>query len=249
MVDPITETTTAVMHPTRDGFTETCWMRVRLAAAEDGSVAARQALEALCQRYWPSIYSFLRRKGHRPAEAEDLTQGFFGSVLEAKAFARADPEHGRFRNFLLGALTRFLVDEAWHHRAQKRGGGQAVLSLDFQGVEERYQQEADPGLTAEQAYDRRWAATVLEEAFGQIELEFREAGQGARFDHLKQFLSAPAGEGDYEALGTALDITPNAVAVAVRRLRERYRELVGRKVKATVTNPADLDEELSELFR
>ena len=155
MSDPNSETTAPRVHATRDDFTETRWTQVTLAAGHGRSAAAQHALNGLCARYWRSIYSFLRRKGHAPSDAEDLTQSFFGQLLDESAFARADRTKGRFRNFLLGALERFLVDESRRHRAQKRGGGRFVQSLDFQGAEERYEQEADPGLTPEQSYDRR----------------------------------------------------------------------------------------------
>lgn len=249
MRDPNSETTARFEHATRDGFTETRWTQVTLAAGQDGSTAAQHALEELCARYWRSIYSFLRRKGHAPSDAEDLTQSFFGQLLGEDAFARADRTKGRFRNFLLGALERFLVDESRRHRAQKRGGGRFVQSLDFQGAEERYQVEADPGQTAEQIYDRRWAATVLETAFAELQKEFHEAGQLVRFGHLKKFLSAPPDGGDYDALAVQLDLTPNAVAAAVSRLRQRYREIVRANLKATVTSTGDLETELRELFQ
>lgn len=234
---------------TRDDFTETCWTAVGLAGGHDGSASAQQALEGLCARYWTSIYSFLRRKGHRPSDAEDLTQSFFIGLIEENAFARAHPSRGRFRNFLLGALERFLADQGRWNRAQKRGGGQVMLSLDFRGGERCYLEEADPGLTPEQTYDRRWAATVLETAFGHLQAEFRQAGQVARFEDLKRFLSEEASEGDYEALAGRLGITRSAVGSAICRLRERYRELVQRTVLATVAGPAEMDKEFLELFR
>jgi RNA polymerase sigma factor (sigma-70 family) len=236
-------------HSSRDEFTETSWTQVVSAARQDRSRVAREALEALCARYWPSIYSFLRRKGHAQADAEDLAQGFFAQLLGANALARADRSKGRFRSFLLGALERFLADQVRRKRAQKRGGGQVILPLDFHGVEEAYLQEVDPRLTPEEAFDRRWAATVLETAFGHLHSEFQEAGQLARFKLLKRFLTEQAGDGDYEELALRLHITPQAVSSAVCRLRERFREFVKRDVLATVAGPEEVDKEFLELFR
>ncbi|MCI0541109.1 MAG: sigma-70 family RNA polymerase sigma factor [Verrucomicrobiales bacterium] len=233
----------------RDDFTVTHWTQVVLAANQDGSAQARQALEALCVRYWPAIYSFLRGKNYGPDDAADLTQGFFSHLLEENAIVRADRSKGRFRNFLLGALQRFLVDDQRRNSAQKRGRGRVGLALDFPAMEECYLEEADPGLTPDQLYDRRWAATVLETAFAELQAEFREADQSLRFDYLQRFLSEEASDGDYAAGAAQLGITAKAVSSAVSRLRERYRELVRRTVLATVSGPEEIDPEFRELFR
>lgn len=243
------ETSVPAQPGRRDSFTATHWTQVAQAAEQDGSARARQALELLCARYWPAIYGFLRRKNHGPEDAADLAQGFFASLLEENAFARADRTKGRFRNFLLGALQRFLVDEARRSGAQKRGRGQVVLAFDYEAVEQSYLDESDPGLTPEQVYDRRWAATVLETAFADLQEEFREADQASRFDALKKYLSEEVTDGDYEKLAAQFGLVPKAVSSAVARLRERYRELVRRNVMATVAGAEDVDAEFRELFR
>ncbi len=233
----------------RDDFTATHWTQIAQAAEQDGSAAARRALEALCVRYWPAIYSFLRRKNHGAEDAEVLAQGFFAHLLEDNALARADRSKGRFRNFLLGALQRFLVDEARRTGAQKRGRDRTVLALDFAAVEQCYLDESDPGLSPEQIFDRRWAATVLESAFADLQTEFREADQTARFDALKKYLSEEVSDGDYAGLSARLGLAPKAVSSAVSRLRDRYRELVRRNVLATVAGAEEVDAEFRELFR
>lgn len=230
-------------------FTATRWTQVVQAAERDGSASAEQALEALCVRYWPAIYSFLRRKNHGPEDAADLAQGFFGHLLEKNVIARADRSKGRFRNFLLGALQRYLADELRRSGAEKRGRGRLILALDYHAVEECYLEEADPGLTPEQHFDRCWAATVLEAALGDLEAEFQKSGQGERFNCLKKFLSEDVAPGDFGAIGAQLGIAPKAVSSAVSRLRARYRELVRANVLATVTGPAELATELEELFQ
>jgi RNA polymerase sigma-70 factor (ECF subfamily) len=188
-------------------------------------------------------------KNHGPEDAEDLTQGFFSRLLQENALSRVDRSKGRFRSFLLGALQRFLVDERRRSNARKRGRDKVVLALDFDFVEKRYLEELDPGLTPEQLYDRRWATTVLETAFADLETEFREADQSARFDYLKRFLSEDAADGDYEVGADRLGISPKAVSSAVSRFRGRYRELVRRNVLVTVASADDIDSEFQELFR
>lgn len=232
----------------RRDFTATHWTLVSLAAERNGSPAAQQALETLCARYWPAIYAFLRRKNYGPDDAEDLTQAFFAHVLERNVLSRADHSKGRFRNFLLGAVHRFLVDETRKRCAQKRGPRKVVLALDFKAAEDRYLEALDPGMTAEQLYDQRWAATLLEGAFAALRAEFRESGQELRFDCLKRFLAEEVGVGDYKTIATRLGIAPKAVSSAVSRMRERYRQLVHRQLLATVGGPGEIDAEFRGLF-
>jgi len=84
---------------------------------------APSALSELCRIYWRPIFLFLRRQGSNPDDAQDRTQGFFAHLIESRAYARADPEKGRFRSFLLGALKYFVAHARARDRTQKRGGG------------------------------------------------------------------------------------------------------------------------------
>ena len=230
-------------------FAQTHWTQVALAALEDGSEVARQALERLCTRYWPALYGYLRRQGRLPAEAEDLTQAFLAELLATKAFSRADRSKGRFRNFLLGSLRRFLADEQRRSGAEKRGRDKVVLALDFAEVERQYLEEAEPALGPDEVFDRRWAATVLEAAFTELETEFARDGKAARFAELSRFLSEPGTESDYAALAGRLGISPQSVPAVVCRFRDRYRELVRRTVLVTVADVEEVDSEFQELFR
>ena len=232
----------------RRDFTATHWSVVALAAENNGSPASERALETLCARYWPAIYAFLRRKNYGPADAEDLTQAFFAHVLERNVLSRADRSKGRFRNFLLGALRRFLADEMRKRWAQKRGVRKVVLALDFKAAEERYLEASDPGVTAEELYDQRWAATLLENAFESLRAEFNDSGQELRFNCLKRFLAEEVDPGDYKTIAAKLGIAPKAVSSAVSRMRERYRQLVRCQLLATVRSPGEIDAEFQRLF-
>src|SRR5262245_10726860 len=109
-------------------FSTTRWSLV--IRARGTSREARRALEELCAAYWEPIYCFLRRQGHAPEDARDLTQGFFQHILERDLVARADREAGRFRNYLLRALKSHDADATRRLQAQKRGGGLVIVSLD-----------------------------------------------------------------------------------------------------------------------
>ena len=79
----------------------------------------------------------MRRRGYAPEDAQDLTQPFYARLLAKTSLAGADQPKGRFRSFLLRALRRFLADEKDRALAQKRGGGQQLISWEQEVAEER----------------------------------------------------------------------------------------------------------------
>ena len=117
-------------------FATTHWSVVLRAGHEAGGSGAA-ALETLCRSYWYPLYAYLRRCGHGPHDAQDLTQSFFAYLLEQGLLTKADPEAGRFRSFLLGSLKKFTANDWRKQSAQKRRPEQ-IISLDAQDAEERY---------------------------------------------------------------------------------------------------------------
>jgi RNA polymerase sigma-70 factor (ECF subfamily) len=229
----------------RGGFETTQWSIV-LAAGRGASGDAREALAALCERYWYPVYAFVRGRGHGADEAEDLTQAFFAKLLEKRYVRDADPERGRFRSFLLAAVTHFLSNERDRETALKRGGGRAVVSLDAENAEGRYRLEPSHDMTPERVFRRRWALTLLERAVVRLREEAERAGQAERFERLKACLTGDAVP--HAEVAAALGMSEGAVKVAVHRLRRRYRELLRAEIADTVANPAAVDDELRELF-
>src|SRR6476620_6090479 len=137
-------------------FGETAWSVV-LAAGNVSESRAREALAELCQMYWPPIYAYLRQRGFNRHDAQDLTQIFFQRIVEDETLRRASPARGRFRSFLLGALTRCLADEQAYLRAVKRGGGAQFISMDEVAAEEMHHQRVTMNLTPADSLDARWA--------------------------------------------------------------------------------------------
>ena len=244
---PRTEARPNVGHPTDQRFTETRWSLVFRAGQSD-SADGSAALEHLCRTYWPPIYGFLRRQGHGPADAQDLTQEFFAGLLRRNAFAVASEERGRFRTFLLCSLQNFLRDHWSKSAAAKRGGGAALLALDSEEAERRYLETPAKDLGPEQIFDRRWAMTLLEAAIGRLRAEHVAVGKLALYERLQQFLTAQPGTGEYESAAADLGMKPGTVAVAVHRLRQRCRELLREELAQTVANPSDAEAEFRSLF-
>src|SRR5262249_28470204 len=142
-------------------FTTTHWSVV-LAARNNDSSRAAEALETLCRTYWPPLYAYIRRDGYGPDDAQRLTQQFFAHLLEKAHLRHLRDQRGKFRSFLLTFLKHFLADERDRARAQKRGGGRTFISLDETSVEEHRFLEAVHQLNPDQLFERRWAQTILD---------------------------------------------------------------------------------------
>ena len=228
-------------------FNTTHWSLV-VAAGDLASPVATAALESLCRTYWYPLYAFARRQGNSPSDAQDLTQGFFARLLEKNYLATADRRRGRFRSFLLTSLKHFLANEHDRATALKRGGVEKPHSLDDSSAEERFAIEPVGAADADWLFDQQWAFTVLDRALDRVRADYEEAGNAALFGRLKAWVSAPASDADYALAGLELGMNSGAVAVAVHRLRTRYREFVRREIADTVANPGDVEDEMRHLL-
>lgn len=229
-------------------FVTTHWSLV-LAASGTGDAQASEALAKLCQNYWYPLYVFVRRRGYRAHDAEDLTQAFFARLLERHWLGRAEQAKGRFRTFLLTALERFLANEWDKVRARKRGGGKQMVPLQFAEAETRYGVEPVDERTPDQAFEYHWAVTLLAEVVRRLEREFQAHGQGVLFAALKPCLTGESGTQPYAALAAQLGQSESAVKVAVHRLRQRYRELLRAEIADTVASAQEVDAEMRHLFQ
>ncbi len=227
-------------------FTTTHWSVVLTAQGE--SPAAEEALEKLCRMYWRPIYSFVRRQGVAPEEAEDLTQGFFAQLLERGSLSAVRKEKGRLRSYLLGALKYFLTDEQRRAMAIKRGKGQRLIPLEELRSENRVEMEPADPVTAEMIYERRWALTVLEQVLDRLKNEYRTAGNAALFDSLKQLLPDEPGSPSQAEIAAHLGMTENALRQAFYRFRQRYQSLLREEIAHTVATPGDIEDELRHLI-
>src|SRR5881397_132297 len=227
-------------------FTTTHWSVVLEAQGE--SPAAQEALEKLCRTYWRPIFAFLRRQGHSPEEAEDITQGFFAQLLERGKFSAIRKEKGRLRSFLLGALKYFVADEQRRAMAIKRGKGQRIMPLEELRADERIDIEPSDPMTAEMIYERRWALTVLERVLSRLKDEYCAAGNAALFDSLKALLPDEPGAPSQAEIAAQLGMTENAVRQAFYRFRQRYQSLLREEIANTVATPGDIEDELRHLI-
>jgi len=229
-------------------FATTHWSVVWTARDVD-SPGAIEAWEKLCRAYWGSLFCYVRRRGHRFEEAEDLTQEFFARLKDKDYLAHLQNREGKFRSFLLTLLKHFLSDERDKARALKRGGGQAPVFLDALAEEERYRVEPVDSSSPEHLFDRRWAQTVLEQALRRLREEYTAVGKTALFDALQHLHPGHDGPApSYAELGARLGLSESAVTSTVFRLRRRHSELLRQEVAQTVARREDVDEEIRYLI-
>ena len=227
-------------------FATTHWSVVLEAQGE--SPAAQEALEKLCRTYWRPIYSFVRRQGIGPEEAEDLTQGFFARLLERRDLETVRQEKGRLRSYLLASVKHFLADEWRHAMAVKRGKGHWLIPLEELRESERIDVERIDRLTADQIYERRWALTVLEQVMARLRDEYRSAGNLRFFDRMNKMLMDEPDRPPQAEIATEFEMTENAVKQAFYRFRQRYQILLREEISHTVAMPSDIEDELRHLI-
>jgi RNA polymerase sigma factor (sigma-70 family) len=227
-------------------FRTTRWTRVCKARQPD-TPSASEALSQLCRDYWYPLYAFVRRRGHPPEDAQDLTQSFFARLLEKQYLQRADPERGRFRTFLLSSINNFLSNEWDKKKTIKRGGQCFFVSWDELDAENRYGQEAFLDLSAEKLYDRRWAMTVLDKVGQVLRREHALSGELALFEALQGSLTGTDGPQSYKALAAGLNLTEDAVRMRLHRLKRRFGKVLREVVADTVAMGEDVEEEMRQL--
>jgi RNA polymerase sigma-70 factor (ECF subfamily) len=228
-------------------FTTTHWSVV-LAAADTEDAQGREALATLCQVYWYPLYAFVRRQGHSPHDAQDLTQEFFMRLLEKDYLGDVDRSKGKFRSFLLVTLKHFLSKEWARAKTLKRGGGNKLVPLDTLSAEDRYRLEPEDNATPESLFERRWALTLLEQVLTRLSEEYETTGKRAMFEQLQGCLTGDGHLLPYAELAARLGMTEGAVKVAVHRLRHRYRGVLREEIAQTVADPAEIDDEIRQLF-
>jgi RNA polymerase sigma-70 factor (ECF subfamily) len=169
-------------------------------------------------------------------------------LLKKNHVSSATPERGRFRAFLLTAFKHFLSKEWEKAKAQKRGGGRAPLSLNFNSADSSLRIDPAAGLTPEQWYDQQWAITLLAQIMERLEAEFAEKGKATDFAELKGFLIGEHAGTTYVQVAARLNLTEAAAKKAASRMRKRYRELLREEIAQTVSKPGEVEDEIRNLF-
>ncbi len=216
------------------GFATTRWSLIL--AADGDQPDSPRSMEVLCLAYRAPVLAYLRHTVDRDEDAEELTQAFFAHFLEQRVHHNADPERGRFRNYLRGAVRHFVSTQRRGARALKRGGSAEMLGESALDMLADGDSQTDP----EVEFDRQWALTLITRALSRLEREAQAAGKADWFAALRDFIVESPEESDYLRLATQLGMRRNTLAVAVHRLRQRLSELVDDEMGDTVASEADI---------
>jgi RNA polymerase sigma-70 factor (ECF subfamily) len=179
-----------------------------------------------------------------------LVQGFFAHLLEQNTLSRADQEKGRLRTFLLGSLQNFLFNEYDRAHALKRGGGKQILSIDEHLPEAEAAMMETAHLSDSRGYDLAWASNIVKRAWQQLQDTFETEGKTEWLEVLRPFV---AGGGktplSQEEAAAKLGVPIATLRTWLSRLRQRYREVLRTEVANTVSDPAEVDQELHYLYQ
>ena len=231
-------------------FQSTHWTLVLRARQSDPTETARKALSDFCEAYWPPLYAFLRLRGHASPEAQDLVQGFFAHLLEQNTLSRADQEKGRLRTFLLGSLQNFLCNEYDRAHRLKRGGGHRIVSIDEHLPEAEASMMDVAHLSDSRGYDLMWASNIVKRAWQHLQNAFEAEGKAESLKVLKPFIDGSESAAlNQEEAAEKLGVPIATLRTWLWRLRQRYREALRMEVASTVSDPADVDQELQYLYQ
>ena len=228
-------------------FDTTSWSLILRAASNDDG-EARLALALLCEHYWYPVYGYVRRQGASPADAEDLTQGYFARFLEKGVVRDVKRDRGRFRSFLLASVRHFLSNERDFERAKKRGGGRRLVSLDAELAENRLASEPADPRTPESQFERSWAQTLFDRVHERLAIEASRRGTAERYGRLRPFLAGAEPETGYEEIAREWGVGEGAVRVALHRLRRRFGAVLREEIGRTVDRQGDVDDEMRHLL-
>ena len=207
-------------------------------------------MAGFCETYWPPIYAFLRHRGRSSGDAQDLTQAFFVHLLEYKTLTRADRQKGRLRTFLLGSLQNFLANEYDRAQALKRGGGKQILSLDDNFLEAEASIVSASPADATSSYDRTWASNLVKRAWQRLYHSFAADGKANWIEAMRPFIAGGSGTPtSHDEVAAQLGVPVATFRTSLMRSRQRYREILREEVAQTVSDAADVDEELQYLYR
>lgn len=218
-------------------------------ATHGDSPQAREALSDLCAAYYAPVVTFLRSEGRAEDAARELAHEFFARVLERQSLSGANPERGRFRSYLLGALKHFLANRRVRESREKRGG--QITHEPFApgtdtAVEPVIVDQSVP--SPEKLFDREWALSILQRALAEMRNEAAQNGMLREFETLKPWLTGETAERLQADAARDLDITEGAMRVTVHRLRRRFRDLVKAEIAQTVHDPAEIAGEVRHLI-
>ena len=217
-------------------------------AKEGDEARSSEALGRLCANYWFPLYSYLRSRSHNNEEAEDMTQSFFQSFLTRDSFASYDPAKGKLRYYLLGALKHFEANWIRDSNTVKRGRDVRFVSFDVLEAESVYQAQPKNIETPDLLFDRGWTIALIGNVHEALREEYVERGREDLHDILATVLDVRPKPGFIDRVAMRLNMSRDAVKMALNRMRQARRRLMREAISVTVAKPDLIDEEISYLL-
>jgi DNA-directed RNA polymerase specialized sigma24 family protein len=212
----------------------------------------RIALSTIIDAYWKPAYKHLRVKWSLgPDEAADLTQEFFTSALEKEVVEKYDPARARFRTYLRLCLDGFASNARKAERRLKRGGGVAMVPLDFKTAEgEIATREPAVGADVDELFYREWVRSLLERSVADLKRHADAAGRPEMFEVFSRYDLVDEDEArpTYTAIAAALNLTTATVTNHLAAMRRQFRKIVLDRLRELTASEEEWESEAARLL-
>lgn len=225
-------------------FPTTAWSCIRI-AQDDSHPERHEALNRLMTQYWKPVFYFLRARGLPLHRAEDLAQEFFLKVLERDWLQRADQNRGRFRNFLLKVLVRFVADQGPARAPRQQAFEQQAVSIHAMLGEEEKSFEPPAGASPEAIFMRHWAQAVIAGVLDHLRQLYASSNRQSWFE---LFIAVRQEDATQESLGQRFGMTRDQVRYAIDQVEKRFRRLLLAEVRDQVYEENEVEDEVGELL-
>ncbi len=181
-------------------------------------------------RYGPAIRSYVQAIIPDPHDADEATQEFLTRILGA-GFPNADPQRGRFRDYLKTSVRNAALTHLRRRRSREQGG----LDLD------QVASPPEPGQESEEVWRTEWRRCVLDRAWSALDRHERKAPDSRYYSVLRLAADHPNADSAELAArvvtrgGAAL--RPEAFRKQLSRARRFFAECVVREVAETFEDP------------
>lgn len=223
----------------------TRWSMVA-AVRSSNEADAQKSLADLCRRYWVPIYAYVRRSGHGPDDSVHLVQAFLSQLVSG--LRQSEPRlSAGFREYMQTRLEKFLTTDRQSIAAIETLPSMAP-PWPIEEIERRISDAHIANAAPAEAMQRGFVHELVAIALAKLEREAARAGHAELFSAVRPFLSREPVSGEYAELAEQMRSSPLAMVIAVKRLRQRFQEIVDEELSEIVGNDGSLERERQTLL-